>query len=382
MVRSRVLGSCTANHGISRHLGGIGDGLPELCNVVTDYPKGHTGCNCFDATTYDTLSSSKMGSLGDTRIKIAKTQFVTYYHEDISKASKFLVDFGFEVAEQRGDDVIFFKGYGSEPYCYVARQAPDGRPQFGGPTYLVDSREDLEKAATVEGATGISKLDGPGGGEIVTLTDPAGHKVHVAWGIEQKSPEHAEKNLQKLVVNYEDEKPRVGRGQRFKPGPAPVHKWGHYGVSYPPAMYEDMVEWYSNTLSLAMSDIVTIKGKPGVAFFHIDHGLGYTDHHSFYLKPAKAGEKPDVAHSAFEVHDFDVQQLAHNYLDSKGYKLSWGVGRHVLGSQIFDYWFDESGFEMEHYADGDLVNSETPVTCEESGPNTLYVWGPQVPEGR
>ena len=56
--------------------------------------------------------------------------------------------------------------------------------------------------------------------------------------------------------------------------------------------------------------------------------------------------------------------------------------RHVLGNQIFDYWFDESGFEMEHYADGDLVNCDTPVTCEESGPNTFYVWGPKVPEGR
>jgi hypothetical protein len=34
-----------------------------------------------------------------------------------------------------------------------------------------------------------------------------------------------------------------------------------------------------------------------------------------------------VAHSAFEVHDFDTEQLGHSYLESKGYELCWGVGR-------------------------------------------------------
>jgi hypothetical protein len=28
--------------------------------------------------------------------------------------------------------------------------------------------------------------------------------------------------------------------------------------------------------------------------------------------------------------------------------------QHVLGSQVFDYWFDTSKFMVEHYADGDL----------------------------
>lgn len=323
-----------------------------------------------------------MGSLGDPRIQLNKTQFVIYQHADLAKATKFLLDFGFEVAERRGDDTIYFKGYGSEPYCYVAQRSPDGEPHWGGNAYLVSSRQELEKATRIEGATGISALEGPGGGEIVTLTDPAGHLVHLVHGIREKEPEVAQKNLQKLVVNYEDDKPRVGRGQRFKAGPAPVHKWGHYGVSYPPGTYQTMFDWYTQTLTLALSDAVAIGSKPAVAFFHIDKGLAYTDHHSFYLKPADEGEKVDVSHSAFEVHDFDVQQLAHDYLDSRGYKLSWGVGRHVLGSQIFDYWYDESGFEVEHYADGDLVNCETPVTVEELGPKTMYVWGPERPAVR
>jgi hypothetical protein len=33
----------------------------------------------------------------------------------------------------------------------------------------------------------------------------------------------------------------------------------------------------------------------------------------------------------------------------------------VLGSQIFDYWFDPFGFRLEHWTDGDLFNQDTPM---------------------
>jgi hypothetical protein len=221
-------------------------------------------------------------------------------------------------------------------------------------------------------------LEAPGGGEIVTLTDPAGHKVHLVWGQEEQAVEPP--HFEKLAINYEDEKNRVGKFQRFKPGPVPVHKWGHYGVTYPPGAYQIMFEWYTKNLALAVSDVVTVDEKPITAFFHIDRGFEFTDHHAFFFKRAKRGQEPSVAHAAFEVHDFDVQQLVHDFLTSKGYELCWGVGRHVLGSQVFDYWFDTSGFMVEHYADGDLVNIETPVAHVKAGPHTLAIWGPPVPE--
>lgn len=68
----------------------------------------------------------------------------------------------------------------------------------------------------------------------------------------------------------------------------------------------------------------------------------------------------------------------------------------MLGSQIFDYWFDPSKFilvrdlfykfmfiethhHQEHYSDGDLVNSQTKVSHVEAGPQALKIWGPPVP---
>jgi hypothetical protein len=41
--------------------------------------------------------------------------------------------------------------------------------------------------------------------------------------------------------------------------------------------------------------------------------------------------------------------------------------------------FDASGNVIEHYSDGDLVNDASPFQKEPAGPESLYVWGPNLP---
>ena len=200
-------------------------------------------------------------------IRLVKTAFVIYYHTDYEKVLRFLDDFGLKVAERR-DGEVFLKGYGTEPFVYICRKATDGKSSFGGAAYVVESHEELQRAERIFGASQISILDAPGGGEIVTLIDPAGHKVHLVYGQKEKAEESL--GLKKLVVNYEDEKPRVGRFQRFQPGPAPVYRWGHYGVTYPPDVgYEKMFKWYTEIIGLAPSDFVRRDGNPVTCFLHV-----------------------------------------------------------------------------------------------------------------
>lgn len=129
------------------------------------------------------------------------------------------------------------------------------------------------------------------------------------------------------------------------------------------------------------TDFLYVEGENGErkfvgAFFHIDRGSEFVDHHTFFVTSHKSYH---VHHSSFEVHDVDTQQLGHYWLAEKGYKSVWGVGRHVLGSQIFDYWWDTTGFMVEHYADGDLVNDQSPISLMPSVSESLAVWGPEVP---
>ena len=265
---------------------------------------------------------------GDSRLRLKATAYVIYYHRALAQAREFLLDFGLSIAHETPGEEIYFTGYGNEPFVYIARQS-DTDSFFGGAAYEVESRVELERASAIEDATNIASLDAPGGGEFVRLTDPVGHHVYLVHGQSKKSPQPPE--LKKLVINYEDDKPRKGKFHRFQPGPALVHRWGHYGVTYPDGTYQQMYDWYTQNLALAPSDIVFKDGKPITCFFHIDRGLEFTDHHAFFFKRVKGDDKPTVAHSAFEVHDFDVQQLGHNYLTSKGYDICWGVGRASIG---------------------------------------------------
>ncbi|KAH7124475.1 hypothetical protein EDB81DRAFT_911211 [Dactylonectria macrodidyma] len=87
-----------------------------------------------------------------------------------------------------------------------------------------------------------------------------------------------------------------------------------------------------------------------MTFIHIGKGKEFTDHHI----------------------------MGHYHLQEKGWTNCWGIGRHLLGCQIFDYWFDPSGNIVEHYSDGDLVNAETTIAKEPAAPDTTAVWGPNV----
>jgi hypothetical protein len=110
----------------------------------------------------------------------------------------------------------------------------------------------------------------------------------------------------------------------------------------------------------------------------LDLGEEYVDHHCLFLVRAPfIFPETRMHHTSYEVDDFDTQLIGHDWLLKQNYKLVWGVGRHILGSQIFDYWRDPSGFTIEHYADGDLVNNTHKVSREpDGGPLSLAVWGP------
>jgi catechol 2,3-dioxygenase-like lactoylglutathione lyase family enzyme len=157
-----------------------------------------------------------------------------------------------------------------------------------------------------------------------------------------------------------------------------VHKLGHYGFIV--ANWNEEVEWYTKHFNFVPSDVQHHPANEDVdviTFLHLDLGDRFSDHHSLFLSRALPGERDRMHHTSYEVEDFDTQILGHEWLASKNYKSVWGVGRHILGSQIFDYWRDPSGFIVEHYADGDLVNVDTGTRRSKAGP--LSVWGPEVP---
>ena len=91
------------------------------------------------------------------------------------------------------------------------------------------------------------------------------------------------------------------------------------------------------------------------------------------------GPEDGYDHAAFETLDLDAVGLGADWLQRQGWIKSWGVGRHILGSQIFCYHYDPSGFAVEHYADGDVFDAAAPTRYHEGGVAGLYAWGPDLP---
>lgn len=79
-----------------------------------------------------------------------------------------------------------------------------------------------------------------------------------------------------------------------------------------------------------------------MSFIRCDRGSTPTDHHT--LAMALGPAKHRYVHSAYQVCDLDALVAGGEYLQDLGYIRSWGIGRHIQGSQLFDYWRDPDGF--------------------------------------
>ncbi len=216
------------------------------------------------------------------KVKLDRLLYTHYQHQNLESAHKFFVDFGFHPVK-RTDTLIYYRGFGENPFIYIAEKSPDNVKHFGGSGWLVRSREDLEVAATqFPGASAIQQSDAPGGGSFVDVKDPNGINIRLLHGVQLRSEEEQKAEIPKpVVMNSWIEKPRKGEFQRFETGPSKVHKLGHFGVVVDKSKFDDTVDWYLSHFSFARTDSLYDhdSNKDVMTFMHIDKGEEYTDHH-------------------------------------------------------------------------------------------------------
>ena len=114
---------------------------------------------------------------------------------------------------------------------------------------------------------------------------------------------------------------------------------------------------------------------PAFSFIRCDRGSTPADHHTVALG---LGPTNRYLHSAYQVCDLDALAAGGEYLKDRGYQRSWGIGRHIQGSQIFDYWRDPDGFIVEHFADGDMFDCTLEPGWAPLTASGLSQWGPRA----
>jgi hypothetical protein len=254
---------------------------------------------------------------------------------------EFLEDFGL-IKVHRDERRLYMRGTGTAPFVHVTELGPPGTIAFG---YEATDESALEEWVRSGRADRIDTVDEPGGGKRITLTDPNGLLVEIVSG----------RTMNAVLPARALVRPQSGPSARI--GPPRVSRLAH-GVIATPKLAET-ITWFNHTLRLIPSDSLYV-GTPDNElgmFSRIDQGDQLVDHHVVFIL---RGAEPGAHHMSFEVEGVDDIYVGHDHLKRSGkYEHVRGIGRHALGSQIFDYWMSPFEQMHEHWSSSERMNSSS-----------------------
>jgi catechol 2,3-dioxygenase-like lactoylglutathione lyase family enzyme len=301
-------------------------------------------------------------------IRIADIAHVAFTAPDLDQMAAFLTDFG--IAPQMVGGTLYGFAQGHAPFVHATTK---GDAAFAALGLRAESVDDLHVLAEAEQAAVIAN-PAPGGGMMVVLHDPDGNRIEVVAG--QDAGSQAAFARDGRIWNRAGERPRIGRAPYVSAAPAHVTRLGHIVLDV--TDFRASESWYKDRFGFITSD--EIEAAPGFslgAFMRCDRGAQPTDHHTLFLLQHPNGK--GFNHAAFEVADLDDLMTGHTHLKAQGRDPHWGVGRHILGNQVFDYWKDPWGHTLEHWTDGDLLTVADGSAVASIETLLGVQWGPNMP---
>lgn len=303
-------------------------------------------------------------------IKVTGLAWLEFDKPDLARAESFAHAFGFRTAGKDATE-LQLRGSDAEPPCVIIRRGAASR--FRGFALRACDEADLHRLAAKTGSPTVP-LPESIGGHAVNLVDPSGIPVKVVAGNHVPAQAAAQRPH---TFNFGHDVARVNATQRPPREPATVQRLGH--VVLQSTTYTETLNWYLDHFGLIVSDFQYYEGQrergPTMSFIRCDQGSTPSDHHTLALALGPANR---YVHSAYEVSDLDALAAGGEYLHDRGYFRSWGIGRHIQGSQLFDYWRDPDGFLVEHYADGDVFDNTVETGWAPFTASGLAQWGPPV----
>ena len=218
----------------------------------------------------------------------------------------------------------------------------------------------------------VETLDAPGGGPRVRFTDPDGYPVEVVHGREPREPlPVARRRAAQLAAASASASAQL---QRVAAGPGAVKRLGH--------------------AVLRVADFRTQRGLVPVALRlpALGRRLPRRARERGRGLPALRPRRRPRRSPHLPVRRRGRARLRPRRLRGRGLRrgdgrprpparrpattTTTGVGRHILGSQVFDYWKDPWGHVVEHFTDGDLLDARGRARPPRSGARSLGTqWG-------
>ncbi len=314
------------------------------------------------------LPGEHTGRSSNPLIKVVDIAWLEFEKPDLTRAEAFARAFGFAPA-QHGPEEIQLRGTHAGAPCVIVRRGR--RTRFSCAAFRAGDEAEVLRLADKSG-TRARPLPETIGGLSVDLIDPSGMPVRVVAGM-HVLPELP--GQRPHTFNFGDNAQRINAGQRPPRVPARVQRLGHLVVQT--TKYLETLNWYLDNLGMVVSDFLFFPRQrqrgPTMSFIRCDRGSMPADHHTLAVALGPANR---YVHSAYQVSDLDALAAGGEYLRERGYFRSWGIGRHIQGSQIFDYWRDPDGFLVEHFADGDRFDNTVAPGWAPFSASGLAQWGP------
>jgi len=271
---------------------------------------------------------------------------------DLAEARDFIDAFGLDPTERDGVLIARCEGLDADQMQFLEG---NGRAihhiTFGTDQGALD---ELARRAEAAGAVLVDG-DGPGlwtrdpDGTLVNVIDEpeATPRAFVDW------PSNQCGRAERIDVAMWENLPTVIKPRRLM-----------HGLSFVSDL-DASERFYTEALGMALAD-----RAPGKATFL--HG-GSGDHHVFGLV---ASDRPGMHHIAFEVDHVDACVIGGELMARKGYTEQWGLGRHNLGSNYFNYVRAPHGLWFEYSCDIDQITQAWVGKDQMAKP---WAWGPAVP---
>lgn len=289
---------------------------------------------------------------------------VIYGVEDVAKSTKFFTDYGFDPIEASKSGSTLLT---PEKTTIAIRDMHDEalpNPIQDGSTvretiWGIDTQANLDAlTADIESRLPVTR-DADG---TVHTVDPMGN------GIGLRVTERVPVRLEPISYNAAGEATRINARAPVYHEAAPQHL-GH--IVFMTDNFDATVDFYTETLGFWVSD-------------YID-GLGIflrcsSDHHNLFLINS---DHNAINHISCGVSGVDEIMGGYEKMTAEGWDPIWGLGRHLIGSNMFYYFRNPSGGFIEYYADLDCIMDATkwePGHFDPSSPDALAVWGGLPPQ--
>ena len=279
---------------------------------------------------------------------------------DLAAAQKFYATFGLDARVHGNRLDLYTFGHS---HCWASVYQAGERKQLQYVSYGIFAEDEAEFRARIS-QLGIGiPAHALGDGQGLWLRDPDGIATQLVVA-PKVSPSS------KTSLSARTSVP-AGHGAAPSRSKAPVvrPRYLSHILRFTPDV-KRMIDFCRDVLGLRLSD----HSGEIIAFIHTPHG---SDHHLVAFAKSHA---PGLHHSSWDVGSIDEVGAGAEQMRNAGWGRGWGVGRHVLGSNYFNYVEDPWGSFCEYSCDIDFVPADLDWPAADHPPaDSLYVWGPPVP---